>query len=266
MRRLAGKPVGSVSVAQGRIAVALSRGRLELLDREHPRGAVVSLGAAPSAAPVLLPGQRVLIPLATGVVVCVDGDRVAWRTRLGRGKLAPLAVAGDGTFMAGGADGRLTRLAPDGTIVWQRDVGGPVARSPVIDADGGVVVAAGKALLSLDAEGGLRWRTRLSAPVAAGPLLAEGGTVYVAVGGRRARVLAVDGSGRSETELALGAPPTRGLSLADGVLWVGLSDRTLRRVHVTPGDLLDAGWAKARGDRANTGAAALAADARAAVD
>lgn len=259
MRGLAGRPVRGVSVASATIAVALDSGVLETWRSNGERIGRVRLGAVPAAAPVFLDDRRIVVPMRSGELVASGPRGVLWRTRLSRLPIAPLAIAADGSMVAAAGDGMVARVTADGRVVWRMDAGAPVVRSPAIGIDGTVYLAVGDTLVALADDGQSRWRTGAGGQIVAGPLIADDGAIYAATVSRRSSgggslvVFVPDGS--VERELALPAVPTRGLALDAGMLWLALDDLSLRRYQVPQRGLARTAWAKARGDRENTGAA-----------
>lgn len=257
-RRLGGRPVRGVAVGRLLVAVALDTGRIELWRTDGSPVASLALGGTPSGAAVVVGDQRVIVSLQSGQVVALDGLRLAWRARVGSAAVGSLAVDSAGALVAGDADGVVVKLNRDGALAWRARVGGPVTRSPALAEDGTAFFAAGAAVVALGADGVEAWRQLLRAPIAAGPVVADDGSVFVAsAGGREGKlgeIRVFDEAGRNQRTIALPAAPTRSLTLAPGMLWVGLDDFTLRRISVPERSLAHSSWPKARGGLANAGA------------
>jgi outer membrane protein assembly factor BamB len=251
--RLGGQPVRGVAVGAERLAVALDDGRVAFWRADGRPIGWVALGSAPSGAPALA-GALAIVPTSDGLVVAVDGGRVAWRARVAAAAVGPLAIGADGQVYAGAEDGTVASVRADGRVLWRVAVHDAVTRSPALAEDGTVIVAAGAAVVAVSASGQLRWRAALGAPIVAGPLVAAGDTIYVGVPRSGAGELcALDARGAVLRRIALPAAPTRGLALFDRSLWTALEDRTLRRIEVPERGLAQSGWAKARGDVDNRG-------------
>jgi outer membrane protein assembly factor BamB len=168
-----------------------------------------------------------------------DGEP-RWHAALperGRGEPAALVRSGDGAIFAAGhgelsagdpAQIWIAALAPTGAVRWERTLGraGEQRRCRAAAAlpDGGVAVV-GDTLRGtvrrirvavLEPDGELRWERELDGSghdVAAGLALAPGGGLVLAAssivlhGGSRARVMRLDGDGRSAWDLTLARAP-----------------------------------------------------------
>jgi outer membrane protein assembly factor BamB len=235
------------------VVVALESGEVlwYLRGSGRPIGRV-STGARPAAGPVLLPDRRVAFPSMDGRVFQLDARGVRWRAELSPGHRAgPLAVDGAGALYAATADGAVTKLAPDGAIVWRIATPVSIERSPVLAEDGTLLVAAGRHLLAIDpARGAPLWTAPVGGEIVGGPLVAADATVFVSL---PAALVAIGPRGALRSRAKLPASPVPGLTLADHHLWVGLRDGTLRRFHVPQAGLARSPWAKSRGDLMNSG-------------
>jgi outer membrane protein assembly factor BamB len=253
MNALGGRPVRGLAVGPTRLAVALDDGRLELWKPDGGTIGWIALGGTPSAAAVLIGADRALVPTREGRVISIAGRRIAWRaTVVARAAVGPLAIGDGGAVYAGTADGTVACILADGTVAWRARVGAPVTRSPALAEDGAVIVAAGDSVVALGRSGAVRWRSPVGAPIVSGPLLAASGSIYV--GSQAGEIRVLDAGGHELRRIALPAAPSRGLALHAETLWVGLRDRTLLRVAVPERGLARSSWAKARGNRDNSGA------------
>ncbi len=142
--------------ARGEILLATGRGEVLTLDpddgleRPSPPGTVGGglLGAAPLGAAALLSDRTVVYMTAAGDAIGARDGALRFRTRVGDGKLV-------------------------------------TERSGVLPmGDGGVAVASGTELATLDAEGHVRARASLDEPVAAGLIAVPGKVAAVTASGR----------------------------------------------------------------------------------
>jgi outer membrane protein assembly factor BamB len=84
--------------------------------------------------------------------------REAWRLATG-GFVDASAVADGSELFVGGWDGRLRRLATDGRLLWERDLGEVVDAAVAVDAGQVYAQTWGRAVYALDRrDGALRWR------------------------------------------------------------------------------------------------------------
>lgn len=263
-RPLAGRPYQGVVIGSSFVAAAVEYGAIQffgLLDGAPI--ATVRVAADPSAAPSLTSAGRLLLPSRQGVLINLDPGGVRWQIRLSNddaGGLGPVAVGGDGASYVGTAEGWLYRVDADGRTSWRVRLDAPIARSPVLGADGTIYVAAGTSVAAVSPSGALRWRAEGPGPIRGGPLLADDGTVFIAAvngQGPRGVVFAFDPLGNVTSRLPLAAMPMNGLTLSGQRLWVALQDWTLQRISVPQRELAQSPWAKARGDLTNSGASAV---------
>jgi outer membrane protein assembly factor BamB len=163
----------------------------------------------------LLAGDRFLY-------VVDAGGSERWRFPLGSRPSGSPTLAYDGTVLAGTVSGRLWAVGPNGRLRWsfQASGGGPLL-TPALGRDGGVYLASGGMLYSLDYRGVERWRYLLRAEAEEGPVLGPDGTLYLATGERR--LLALDPEGRRKWELSLPGRVAAPAVASDGTLYVGAS-------------------------------------------
>jgi len=118
-----------------------------------------------------------------------DG-RELWRTHVGAPALAPPAILSDGTIVVITTAGQAAGLAPDGGVKFTSSLGlkgKDTDVAPLATTEGGLVVAAGRSIVAIDADGIVRARAaleeRASAALVAGPegtlVTTESGTVYL---------------------------------------------------------------------------------------
>jgi len=192
-----------------------------------------TLPAEAARAPVAS-GSGVLFATRSGEVVLLslDDGRPAWRTTVGASPVA-LVAGREGRSYLGFEDGRLTALAGDGSVSWNRALPGtPLSLTPV--ADRVFVGSADRFLYSLkEKSGAVAWRWRTGGSVTA-RVAADRRRVYFV--SRDAMVRALDRRhgdlrwqrplrGRAvgapllagDTVIAAGvAPELRGFRIADG--------------------------------------------------
>lgn len=142
-------------------------------------------------APLVDAGGNILIPLTVPEVMKLGPDgKEIWRARLGTAAaLTPPVLTSDGTLTLVTSAGQAWGIAPSGAARYNVQLGirGRDADTTALALDdGGVVIAAGRALLEIGADGAVRARTQLeeraTGALVAGPegtlITADTGTVY----------------------------------------------------------------------------------------
>jgi outer membrane assembly lipoprotein YfgL len=130
-------------------------------------------------------------PAELGPNPALIGVRLAWTAPMGEVRF-PLQVPVIGSRVAVADDAGVVRMldAVSGRILWQANVGEPIAAGVGSDGDAAAVVTRGNTLVSLR-DGQVVWRQPLSAQVFTAPLVA-GARVFVAAADRT--VSAFDGA------------------------------------------------------------------------
>lgn len=159
----------------GRTPSALPSAPVELWRRNLSGG----LGVAP----VVDANGEVIAALTTPEVVRLSSDgRELWRTRIGISPaFAPPVLTSDGTVVMLTAAGSAVALRPTGAVRYAVPLGLRAARDSDATAlaldQGGLVVAAGRTLLELDADGAVRARAMLDERVHGGLVAGSDGTL-----------------------------------------------------------------------------------------
>jgi outer membrane protein assembly factor BamB len=167
-------------------------------------------------------GGLVYLPTASGNLLAVDtrSGREVWRDQSG---FPVLAGVRDGLVIALLDDRLVAFAAAAGARRWQTPIrGGESEHWAVLDGDA-VLVAAGGALVTVDAAtGAARWRAAVGP--AAGPPVAAGERIYVAT---RNRLVAVDRSSGREVWASARLRPVTAPVVTSGRVVVAARDGTL---------------------------------------
>lgn len=212
----------------GRARTRLPEAPVELW-RRHVSGNV-------EVAPAVDEAGNIIVALSSGEVVKLSPDaRELWRFRTGGGSaVASPTLLNDGTIAVITSTGSAWGLAPSGAVRFFTPLGvsrRDVDTAPLALAEGGLLVAAGSALVELGADGSIRARASLEdRPLGAPPLL-ERASGAVVEGPRGALVTAVSGNVYRFRPPApplkigsFGGVATRGAMLADARTLVAVVD------------------------------------------
>jgi outer membrane protein assembly factor BamB len=95
------------------------------------------------------------------------------------GPSASPALGADGTIYVGAS--KLFAIAPDGSLRWSYDTGGPIQGPPAIGRDGALYFPSTDYLYAVNPDGTLRWRTqgRSEYPLGSAPAIGPDETIYV---------------------------------------------------------------------------------------
>ncbi len=192
---------------------------------------VVDVGGPVHAGPVVVPGQRVLVVTTTGRLVLLRADgTVEVERSLSSGTVATPLVLADGSVMVGTEDGVWERVDPRGRTLSRGRLAGPIEGFSRAP-DGGVVVVAGERVVFFDADSNLRVAHHLGARSVTRAAVSRDGTVYV--GTQDERLVAIAADGRERWSLRLRADLDAAPTLApDGVVYAATDDGTV--VAVAP--------------------------------
>ena len=213
----------------GRARARLPEAPVELW-RRHVSGNV-------DVAPVVDEAGNIIVVLSSGEVVKLSPDaRELWRFRTGGGSaVASPTLLNDGTIAVITSTGSAWGLAPSGAVRFFTPLGvsrRDVDTAPLALAEGGLLVAAGGALVELGADGSIRARASLEdRPLGALQPSLERASGAVVEGPRGALVTAVSGNVyRFRPPAAplkigsFGGVATRGAMLADARTLVAVVD------------------------------------------
>ncbi len=150
-----------------------------------------------------------------------------WAYRTSDGFYGSPAVGDDGTIYVGGVG--ILAIRADGTLAWRAGANG-ISTSIAIASDGTIIAGDASGVLhAIEPNGAEKWARRLSAanqPVLGSPVIAGDGTIYV--GCFDGNLYAVSASGKLAWSVATGGPiysaPAIGI---DGTIYVGSEDGSL---------------------------------------
>ena len=178
--------------------------------RRHISGGVES-------PPVVDAQGSVLIALTVPEVVKLGPDgKEAWRVRIGaNAPLAPAVLTSDGTLALVSSAGIAWGLTPSGAVRYATPLGirgRDADLAPLALDDGGLVLAAGRALVELAADGAVRARTELADRATGAILAGPDGALITTESGD---VLTWRPPGTPRKLGTFGGTPRRGAALAD---------------------------------------------------
>ena len=167
-----------------------------------------------------------------------DGSK-KWSTLTAGYITAPPSIAPDGTIYVHSYSKYLEAYRPDGSFIWQFDMGGTGwleynHSSPAIGPDGAIYVGGGDysdpALFAVNADGTQRWRFPTAGHVTSSPAIGPDGTIYVGDWARK--LYAVNPDGTMKWEYGTGgwvlSSPAVG---SDGTIYVGSGDDYLYAIN-----------------------------------
>ena len=183
------------------------------------------LSAGRPSTPAVAADGTVYVGSSSGLAAVAPDGTVAWNMRVGSVAGTPsLTPSGDVAF--GTHAGALLLVSPIGEIRSRSAVGGPVRGSPLILADGSIVVSAlNQAVHRFDADGRRIFRTDLPFQTLAAPAWDDRAGILVPAGGD---LYFLRVSGGVHDHVSLGATIVAGpLIAADGTIWILTQDGAL---------------------------------------
>ncbi|MFB6243579.1 MAG: PQQ-binding-like beta-propeller repeat protein [Halobaculum sp.] len=175
----AGGPVRRVpAVADGTVYATTTGGDLVAVDTSGTKQWTLSVGRSASA-PVVAVGLDLVAVGTDRGVVAVDTDGTE-RWRVGTAPVRSAPAVAESLVLAGDDGGRLRAVEADGTVRWDRQLGGAIRGSPAV-ADGVAYVGTrARRLVAVDTtDGTTNWRLRLSDWVDGAPAVAHGAVFVV---------------------------------------------------------------------------------------
>lgn len=139
-------------------------------------------------------------------------EETDWQLESERLYMSLPAVDADGTIYAGGWDGNLYSVEPDGTLNWRFATGAKIDAAAAVDASGRIGVGSWDGSFYLvGADGQEIWSVDMGAAVDASPSVDSDGRFYVAsIAGRLARL---EADGAIDWDIDLPAPATTSVSV-----------------------------------------------------
>ena len=204
----------------GRIYVGSAEGSLFALDRRTGIGsAIFDAGSPITTSTSIARDGTVYFGTKRGLSAVDPAGNPVWTAAIGEIRGSSPAVSREGTIFVGTARGRVIALAPDGSILWNRQVAS--AANNLLDVHVDV-----PDLIRLELEIGFDRAATVGTPT-----IGPNGRIYVgAVDGRLRALDAADG--RVIWTFAAGAPIRSGVSLApDGTLYLGTDGGVLHHVR-----------------------------------
>ena len=188
-----------------------------------------SLGFQASAAPALGTNGWVYVASQGGPLYAVTNGTIAWQRDLGGTFRCSPVIGPDGTIYAGGNQRWLRAFQPDGKELWGREMDAPVL-GLALDADATIYAAVGRWLVAVTRTNTLRWTYDSGSGVLSGsPVVAADGTIYVTSTQGFLHAVRPDGTRRWRFETA-GIPYSTPAIAQDGTLYFGTDDRVLHGV------------------------------------
>lgn len=125
----------------------------------------------------------ILVGTSNGTVLSVAGDTLTerWYQGTGAAIVGKPAIGFDDTVYVGNAAGRVSAFSSSGGLIWQTDLGSPVAATPTVDGNQ-LFVTAGTRLYALDlATGDVHWSLNLGGGLdgRSTPVIGAGRMLYV---------------------------------------------------------------------------------------
>lgn len=190
---------------------------------------VATTGARPRG-PVVDAVGRIVVGTVNGMLI-VSPDGTETRSVLADALDCPPVVVPGGDFVALSREGRLVRATPEGTVIARAPSTGLSVRSaPLVEADGSLVVVAGRTL----AEVGSDLEVRRTLPLPDGPALSPARTRegrWVVVAGSEVVLVEPRRMELLRSWFLPGRAATPPAVAGDGTIWVATVDGDL--VHVT---------------------------------
>ena len=139
-------------------------------------------------------------------------------------------VLADGSVIIGSGDGALYCVR-NGSLRWKHQTEGSIDSSPAVDANDRVYVGSyDKRLYALTSTGSVKWAFYTLGPIVASPAISQDGTVYV--GSLDGRVYAVGSNGSLKWYVSTGGQVTSSTAICpDGGICVGSGDGKLYMIN-----------------------------------
>jgi len=188
-----------------------------------------SLSFQASAAPALGTNGWVYVASQGGPLYAVTNGTIVWQREMGGTFRCSPVIGPDGTIYAGGNQRWLRAFRPDGQELWGRELDASVF-GLALDADATIHAAVGRWLVAVTRTNTLRWTYDSGGGVLSGsPVLAADGTVYVTSTQGFLHAVRPDGTRRWRFRTA-GIPYSTPAIASDGTLYFGTEDRVLHGV------------------------------------
>ena len=185
----------------------------------------------------------------------------AWSGKVDAGRTGgaitcPLAVSGHDELLVVSRDGLLHAMDWDGNNCWTFAIPGQVLGSPVVDAEGTILLGLGHSPRGQQPSGGLlaidgdthqlKWHLRIESPVESTPVIGNDGVIYF--GDNGGRIYALRPPDNILWVASMDAQVRScGNFLEPGVVTFGLDDGSVVALRCSSQRLLDSSWPKFRG-------------------
>lgn len=163
--------------------------------RETPKARFTWEAGGPiEAAPALTSEGDVIVASLSGKVTrLTPNGAVVWSADLGERIYASPLIAGESVILGSDARRFVSLSLATGKTRWQLDAGGEVDTAPAEAPGGGVIAAAGRVLHGIRADGSVRFRLKLPRKIYASPAVADDGTAYVGAQDHKLHAVSTEG-------------------------------------------------------------------------
>ncbi|MEI6519541.1 MAG: PQQ-binding-like beta-propeller repeat protein [bacterium] len=138
------------------------------------------------------------------------------------------AISTDGTIYVGSGDKKIYAIKPDGSELWNYNVGAIIEwSSPTVCIDGSILIGSyDKKLYSINSNGSKKWEFLTGDQITSSPVITSDGSIYFGSGDNKLYALNIDGSKKWEftTGGRIGSTPAIG---KDGTIYFGSLDKKL---------------------------------------
>jgi outer membrane protein assembly factor BamB len=157
-----------------------------------------------------------------------------WQVESERLYMSLPAVDSDGTLYAGGWDGKLYSVSPDGTINWTFETGGRIDAAPTVDARGRIIATSwGESVYVVTPDGDEAWSAELDAILDTSASVDGEGRIYVSTDD--GELVRFSSDGMIDWEIDLGAAATTSVSIYeddDGLrAYVGTAEPSVKCIE-----------------------------------